>query len=321
MSTFRELLHASYKSKDTEEWIDVHFNRPIGLVFAVLWNKLGVHPNTITFLSMLLGFASGWMFYYTDLYHNILGVLLLVVADICDSTDGQMARLSGKKTLLGRALDGFSGDVWFASIYFFIALRLMDQNIPGTSVHWGILIWVLVILAGFLCHSRQSSLADYYRQIHLFFLNGKSGSELDNSASEFAIRDSQPKEKLFARFFYTCYGKYCRSQEKRTPYFQRFFKQWKLYESSHSQDEVVSMRQQFLKGSRPLMKYTNLLTFNLRALVLYASCVLGSLTGDVIGPWIYPAFEIILLSILYIYMWKSHENLCKQLLNKISNND
>ena len=34
----------SFKSADTEEWLDVWFTRPIGLVFALLWNKLGIHP-------------------------------------------------------------------------------------------------------------------------------------------------------------------------------------------------------------------------------------------------------------------------------------
>ena len=38
MSSFKELLRASFKSDDTEEWLDVHFTRPIGLVFALLWN-------------------------------------------------------------------------------------------------------------------------------------------------------------------------------------------------------------------------------------------------------------------------------------------
>lgn len=101
MSKFKELLQASYKSKDTEENIDVYFNRPIGLLFALLWNKLGIHPNVITILSFFLGAGAGWMFYYTDLKHNLLGVLLLVLADFCDSTDGQMARLSGKENACG----------------------------------------------------------------------------------------------------------------------------------------------------------------------------------------------------------------------------
>ena len=112
--TFSDLLQASFKSEDTEEWLDVHFTRPIGLVFALFWNKLGVHPNAITILSIFLGVGSGWMFCYEDLFHNIMGVVLLMFANFCDSTDGQMARLTGQKTLLGRMLDGLSGDAWYS---------------------------------------------------------------------------------------------------------------------------------------------------------------------------------------------------------------
>ena len=55
-------MKVSYKSEDTEEWLDVWFTRPIGLVFALLWNKLGIHPNVITIVSFFLGGAAGWMF-------------------------------------------------------------------------------------------------------------------------------------------------------------------------------------------------------------------------------------------------------------------
>ena len=180
MANYKELFQSSMKSNDTEEWIDIYFTRPIGFVFALLWNRLGVHPNVITVLSMFLGAAAGYMFYFTDLRHNLYGVLLLMFANFCDSTDGQMARMTGKKTLIGRMLDGFSGDIWFFCIDFAICLRLMDQNIPLTDIKWGIWIWLLGALAGFFCHSPQSSLSDYYRQIHLYFLKGKEGSELDN---------------------------------------------------------------------------------------------------------------------------------------------
>lgn len=314
MSRFKELLQASFKSKDTEEWLDVHFNRPIGLVFALFWNKLGVHPNSITILSFFLGVAAARMFYFTDLTHNLWGVFYLVLANFCDSTDGQMARLSGKKTLLGRVLDGLSGDVWFTAIYFAIAFRLMGQCIPGTSIHWGLWIWALAIIAGVMCHSPQSSLSDYYRQIHLFFLLGKEGSELDNSAAEKAAHDATPKDKLLSRLFYRGYGRYCRSQERRTPEFQKFFAAWKQFVATHTAEEAERLRQEFLEGSRPLMKYTNLLTFNSRAITLYVTCVAGSLTGDVFGPWIYLLVEITVLNVFYVYMNRTHENLCKRML-------
>ena len=300
MSRFNALLQASFKSNDTEEWLDVHFTRPIGLVFALLWNKLNIHPNVITILSIFLGAGAGCMFYYTDLTHNLMGVGLLMLANFCDSTDGQMARLTGKKTLIGRMLDGFSGDVWFLFIYVAIAMRLYHQQIPCTDVAWGIGSWILCSVAGFLCHSPQSSLADYYRQIHLFFLKGKDGSELDSYQKQVDTLKALPKRGAFwERLFYTNYAKYCHSQEKRTPAFQRFFMKWNA-----SPKEETRLR--FLEGSRPLMKYTNLLTFNLRAIVCYIACLTDH-------AWLYPLFEIIVMSAMYVHMHRTHERLCEEL--------
>jgi phosphatidylglycerophosphate synthase len=312
MSTFKEMLQASYKSEDTEEWLDVHFTRPIGLVFALFWNKLGVHPNVITILSNFLGIGAAYMFYHTDLWHNVAGVVLLMFANFCDSTDGQMARLTGKKTLVGRVLDGFSGDVWFFAIYVALCLRLMPQNIPGTTAHWGFVIWVLALVAGVFCHSPQASLADYYRQIHLFFLKGKSGSELDHSIQQRAIYDSLPKKRWFARLFYWNYANYCKSQEKRTPHFQAFFQKYgkMVEEEGHDAPSLSALRNRFVEGSRPLMKYTNLLTFNSRAICLYITSLLNC-------PWVYLLFEILVLTIIYIHMHRNHEHLCETMLGEM----
>ena len=318
MATFKELLQASFKSEDTEEWLDVHFTRPIGLVFALMWNKMGVHPNAITILSIFLGAGAGWMFAQTDLQHNLMGVALLMLANFCDSTDGQMARLTGKKTLLGRVLDGFSGDVWFFCIYVGIATRLMGQTIPGTDIAWSFWIWALAFIAGVLCHSPQSSLADYYRQIHLFFLKGKSGSELDNYVQQRAKFESLPMKNWFEKLYYYFYANYCKSQEKRTAAFQSFFEAWNKACLKHNKEQLEPIRQEFLKGSRPLMPFTNLLTFNSRAITIYLACIAGSLTNDVVGPWIFFFFESVVLNILYICMHKRHETLCQQMTKKLA---
>ncbi len=311
MASFNQLLQASYKSKDTEEWLDTHFTRPIGLVFALFWNKFGVHPNAITILSIFLGAAAGVMFYYTDLTHNIMGVLLLMLANFCDSTDGQMARLSGKKTLVGRVLDGASGDVWFLVIYFALVFRLWHQQIPGTDVEWGVGGFAMACIAGFLCHSPQSMMADYYRQIHLFFLKGKEGSELDSSERQMEVYESTPKSKWFARQFYKTYADYCRKQERRTPHFQRFLKAWNEAVERVGRERLEPVRQQLLDGSRPLMAYANILTFNTRAICLYATCLLGC-------PWVYLLFEIVVLNIIYVYMHHKHEALCKGLTEQLA---
>ena len=309
MSSFKEMLHASFKSEDTEEWLDVHFTRPIGLVFALMWKRLGVHPNVITVLSIFLGIGAAYMFGHTDLTHNIIGVVLLMFANFCDSTDGQLARLTGQKTLVGRVLDGFSGDVWFFSIYFAICVRLTCRPIPGMEQTWGVWIWVLAFMAGVMCHSRQSSLADYYRQIHLFFLKGKDGSELDSYATQHDIYLSLPRRAWLARAFYYNYANYCRSQEKRTPRFQKFIKKLTNRYPRHA-DMAPALREEFLNGSRPLMKYTNILTFNVRAICIYVTCIAGI-------PWLYFLIEITLMSVLYIIMHKQHESLCRRLTEKL----
>ena len=310
MNSFDELLKASFKSDDTEEWLDVHFTRPIGLFFALIWKRLGVHPNVITVISIFFFFGSAYMFYFTDLQHNIYGVILLVFANFCDSTDGQLARLTNKKTLVGRVLDGFAGDVWFFCIYFAVCLRMQVQLIPGTSMQWGIWIWVLGFLSGILCHSPQSSLSDYYRQIHLFFLKGKAGSELDSYVQQRAIYDTLPKRgAIWAHLFYYNYANYCKNQENRTPEFQKFM--LVLKDKYPNMEDVPSdIRERFLVGSRPLMKYTNILTFNVRAICIYVTCLLNC-------PWVYMLIEITILNILYIYMHKQHESLCKSLSYKI----
>ena len=298
------------KSKDTEEWLDVYFTRPIGLVFTLLWKRLGVHPTAITVLGMILGAAAGWMFWHSELEYNIYGVILMMCSNFCDSTDGQLARLTGKKTLVGRVLDGFSGDVTFFCVYFALCMRMMGEFIPGTDIHWGLWIWVLAFMAGIMSHSPQCLLSDYYRQIHLFFLKGKAGSELDRSEEQWRLYREQPKGALFFRAFYYNYAKYCATQERRTRNFQLL-----MTEATNRYGSPLGMpdalKEEFLAGSRPLMKYTNLLTFNTRAITLYIACLVNL-------PWIYMLFEIIVMNIMYIYMHHEHEQLCARITSKIA---
>lgn len=299
---FKELLRSTMKSEDTEEWLDVWFTRPVGLFFALIWKRLGVHPNVITILSIFLGIGAAVMFYYTDIWHNIIGIVLLMFANFCDSTDGQLARMTGQKTLVGRVLDGFAGDVWFFCIYAALCLRMMPQMIPFTDIQWSWWIWVLGYVAGILCHTRQASLADYYRQIHLYFLKGKEGSELDSSESQWAIYENLPKKgALLARVFHYNYMNYCKGQERRTPAFQTFHQ--KLMTRYGSIECVpCELRESFRQASKPLMPLTNILSFNTRAICIYITCLLNC-------PWAYFLFEILVLQPMCLYMNWKHEGI------------
>ncbi|WP_321426813.1 CDP-alcohol phosphatidyltransferase family protein [uncultured Bacteroides sp.] len=294
-------LEASLKSLDTEEFIDIHFYRPIGYRWALFFNKLGVTPNSVTIASIFLGVAAGILFYYNDIMITLCGIFLLIWANSYDSADGQLARLTGQKSELGRILDGTSGDFWFITIYASICLRLSPEG-------WGIWIWVLAAVTGFF-HSKQAAMADYYRNVHLFFLKGKAGSELDNSVQQRELYKSLSwKNEFIRKLFIFFYKDYTASQEKLTPKFQLFFKKAKeKYGDNIPQD----LKDEFRVLSKPLMKYTNILSFNTRIIVLF----IGLLINE---PWIYFIFEITVLNILLIYMIVRHESFCMKLYKELS---
>lgn len=298
-------LSATFKSQDTEEWLDIHFTRPLGYLWARFFNAFDIHPNVVTILSIILGAAAGVMFYFDNIYYNIIGIFLLIWANLYDSADGQMARMTGKKTRWGRILDGFAGDVWFFTIYAAICLRLMTQPIPFLPQHnWGIWIWLLCAYAGFICHGKQCQLADYYRNIHLYFIKGESGSELDSYEKLCSEYNSLSWRKDGAwKLFLFFYRNYTHSQEKQTPAFQTF--KAKL-DRTYGRNLPADLVRDFRAGSLPLMKYANILTFNTRAIVLYLSILLGH-------PWVYPVFEVTVMLALYYYMRSRHESLCRRL--------
>lgn len=311
--TTNEKLKSTLKSSDVEEWFDLKFTRPLGFLWTRFFDRLNVHPNTVTVLSMIIGAVAGYFFSHRantteGLMLNIIGVLLLVLANLYDSADGQLARLTGKKTRLGRILDGAAGDVWFISIYLALIFRLFEQNVPLVETQWGWWSFVLMAIAGLLCHGRQSNLADYYRQAHLFFVSGTSRSELDNSEQQRQLyAQARWKDDVIWKFFLMTYVRYTRSQEKQTPAFQKLLT---TVQDTYQGELPQQLREDFRRHSLPLIKYANILTFNTRAFVLYGSCLIDM-------PYLYPLFEITVLMVIYLYMRHQHESFCKKIRENV----
>ena len=173
---------------------------------------MGVSPNSITIASIFIGITAGICFYFQSLAINVIGMLLLIWANSYDSADGQLARMTGQKSALGRILDGAAGDFWFIAIYAAICLRLTPE--------WGIWIWLLAATTGFF-HSKQAAMADYYRNIHLLFLKGKSGGELSTLPQlKENYKKMSWKHDFIYKLFETFYINYTVGQEAWTPKFQ-----------------------------------------------------------------------------------------------------
>lgn len=296
----------SLKSFDTEENIDLAFYRPIGFAWAYLFRKIGVTPNAVTIASIFLGVGAGYCFYFTNIWINLLGILLLVWANSFDSCDGQLARLTGNYSPIGRILDGLSGDLWFVAIY--IAICLHENHFSAFFGEHSWLIWVIAVAAG-ICHGKQAAMADYYRQFHLYHVKGPDGSELDSAdALRKQLASLSWKHNFWRKITLTFYTQYTVNQEAWTPQMQKLRR---VLANKFAKNEIpTDYRAQFRAASRPLMKYTNILTFNWRSIVLFITVLCGQ-------PWLYFMFELTILNILLIYMVRRHETICKAFVNKI----
>lgn len=296
-SSYRDSL----KSMDTEEHIDLFFYRPIGYAWACLARKLGVTPNAITIASIFLGIGAGVMFYFNSLWMNAVGMLLLIWANSFDSADGQLARMTKQYSRLGRILDGLSGDVWFACIYVAICLRENVTSAFFMEHPW--VIWVIAVVTG-ICHAKQAAMADYYRQFHLYFLKGEDGSELE-TASELKTKLSTLSwsRDFWKKLTLTVYTNYTVQQEATAPAMQALRRE--LRQRFPSGRIPQSFRDAFRAASLPLMKFTNILSFNWRTIALFISLLLKM-------PWLYFAFELVVLNNLLVYMVIRHEAICRK---------
>ena len=324
-----EKVSSTLKSSETEDWLDYHVVRPFSYLWACLFAKMDIHPNTVTIWSMIIGAGSCLLFahgcYYYEgmegLVYNLIAMALLCFADVLDCTDGQLARMTGKKSPLGRILDGAAGFVWFIPIYLGLVYRfylhhdlefgwLGIENTPeNTMIATGIVL-VLSLISGFVGLSGQQRLADYYIQIHLFFLKGEKGSELDNSARQQEIYNQMPwKNNLIYKLFQKSYVGYTQKQESATPEFQKMMKLMK--EKYGTVDQMPeTLRREFHNQSLSLIKINGLLTFNFRTAWFFLFCLL-----DV--PVMNFLFEIICMSLLAWYVNHRYEMLSRRIAQKM----
>ena len=173
-----------------------------------------------------------------------------------------------------------------------------------------VVVYVIGVISGIVGLAGQQRLADYYIQVHLFFLKGEKGSELDNSARQREIYEQMPKDApAYERLFQKSYIDYTLKQEMATPQFQRLMA--RLREKFGSTDQMPEdIRNEFHDHSLKLMPWNGLLTFNFRSFWMFLFCLL-----DV--PVMNFLFEIIAMGLLTSYVRHRHERFSKSIADKI----
>ncbi len=294
MEQTKKKFEDSLKSIETENFLDRVFYRPIGYRIALLLSRTSVTPNVITIISIFIGVFAGMLLYPQHIWINLFGFVLLVFANILDCVDGQLARLTGIKSKVGRILDGLAGDFWFISIYLSIALRVSGE----IDESW--IVWLAVSLAG-ASNFIQAGITDYYKTAHLYFISQKKGEEFDTVERVKAKHAAMPKG--INRFLYRLYIYYTTLQTWVTPQLQKMLKR---ISAKYGEDFPEDIRLFLRKTSLKVMPYLNITTFNGRSIALFVAVLTQNF-------WIYLLFEIICLNLLLLLAIKKYERYCKKI--------
>ncbi len=266
----------AHKGEAIEEWIDLRFFRPAGLRLARALAPTAVTPNQVTVWGMLVGVLAGHLFYYSSRTVNLVGVALFIVSDIFDSADGQLARLRGTSSRLGRLLDGSGDSVRFISLYGHLLVRLLHAD-------WGWSAVLLIAIAGW-SHSLQSAAVDFVRNAFLEVAEGEGG-ELDLPEDAPAGGPSR-----LSRFGARLYRDYVRRQAFLFPRTMRLVRAVRAGQVSGAVDEAYTQR------LRPLLWWCAWLGQNFRFALLALAAVEARAA---LFPWITAtALNVVLAGII-----------------------
>lgn len=154
-STFSQGL--AFKAFEIEELADVYFFRPLGFVIAHCAAAVRMTPTQLTVFGGLVGVAGGALLY--DECLGFIAFVFLITHSVIDSADGQLARMTGRVTELGRVLDGGGGYITHAAIYIAIAAGVIHRGGSGN-----ILIWMLLAA---IANAMQAQMYDYHRTAYV----------------------------------------------------------------------------------------------------------------------------------------------------------
>lgn len=143
--------------KPTDGPVSKFLNRPISIRISKLLLKTNIKPNSISFISFVIGLLSAFFFCIGDYLNIVIAGLLAQFSSIVDGCDGEIARLKFQQSSYG---------TWFDAVLD----RYADALIVFGMIygHWrldnNIVIWIVGFIALIGCFM-NSYTADRYDTI------------------------------------------------------------------------------------------------------------------------------------------------------------
>jgi phosphatidylglycerophosphate synthase len=139
LDEIRASLPGFKRTSDSKHFWVRFFVRPLSFPTTWLLLKLGLTANQVTFASIAMSGAAGWLYSQGSYTQFIIAAGLSHGALLADSVDGNMARATRTSGPLGWMLDTVAADLFY--IAFFIPIGIGVMNSPEYAPLIGDAAW------------------------------------------------------------------------------------------------------------------------------------------------------------------------------------
>jgi phosphatidylglycerophosphate synthase len=129
-----------------DELINIYLLRPLAALFVWIVYPTRITPNQVTLLAILIGCAAGFVYLIGTPTAVVCGGALVLLKDITDDADGQLARAKELYSRRGRFLDSI-GDVLVNIVVFTAVTIVVYRDHPSpTTIALGLFALVGITL-------------------------------------------------------------------------------------------------------------------------------------------------------------------------------
>ena len=206
--SFWEGYWKTLKSREVEEPVDVWIHRPLAYLLALALRPTPISPNLVTLGSILLGLVALGVGFTSLEWRFQIAALLIFCSAVFDCADGQLARMRGTSSALGRMLDGSADLVVSAAMVIVGVWQVWGKY----AEPWALIIALSVSVVAAVTSSFHTTIYDHFKNIYLRFT--VPGFKEGESYAAARLRyESDPPPFFAARLAWPIYLFYVRSQE------------------------------------------------------------------------------------------------------------
>lgn len=271
------------RTSEIEEVTNRLLIHPVSAALVRPLARWGVSPNAVSILGMVFGGLAALAYYQYEAWpYALAGFIFMLGWHVMDGADGQLARLTGQTSEVGKILDGLCDHGTFALVY--LALTV------AAAAELGSWVWGFAVLAG-LSHLVQASAYEFQRQSYDFWVHAKASAKLDTPE---AARASLDAKTGAARVFGLCYVIYLRLQHALAGVDADL---WAALAESIDRAgdpaERRAVRETYRAAHLDVVRRWSLLSSNYRTLAIFVAALLGN-------PAYFFLFEIVVLNAVFV---------------------